>query len=276
MRARLILAAKCVLAAALIAWLVQSGRFKPRALLQVQSVAALLGVAILQSVMILSQSWRWKTVLRLRGLQLPARAALRVGLAGQFAAVWTPAGIGLDGARIFDGTRRFPAQRAEVLKAAALDRVFAVAALGVLCAPALLWLTEYGRIWPYLGMAAALAIIVLLAKWRDAMLAFALSCIIHGANIGAAVCAFWALGRVVTTNGIAFAAPLVVLSSLIPLTPLGIGVVDGAAVELFARAAMPGGAESTMLGRAAWIALSLACGAFSAWLGSRMGKGEKP
>jgi uncharacterized membrane protein YbhN (UPF0104 family) len=266
-----------MLAAVLVAWLIRSGRFQPRALLDVQSVAALLGVAFLQSIMIVSQSWRWKVVLRLRGLDLPARAALRVGLAGQFAAVWTPAGIGLDGARILDGTQRFPTQRAGVLKAAALDRVFAVAALGVLCAPALLWLTEYGRIWPYLGVANALAIIVLLAKWRDAMQAFVLSCIIHLANIGSIGCAFWALGRAVSVEGIAFAAPLVVLSSLVPLTPLGIGVVDGAAVELFARVAMSGGAESTMLGRAAWIAISLACGAVSAWLGSRDGtrKGEE-
>jgi uncharacterized membrane protein YbhN (UPF0104 family) len=68
------------------------------------------------------------------------------------------------------------------------------------------------------------------------------------------------MGQNITWEGGFFAAPLVILSSLIPLTPLGIGVTDGAAAELFARAAMPGGAAVTMLLRAVFVVICLGCG----------------
>lgn len=262
-RGRAVFGAKLAIAGLLVWWLVRTHRFEPGALLQVRSFAALLGVLLLQGGIVAGQSARWKLLLEARGLTLSWRDALQLGLAGQFAAVWTPAGLGLDGVRIIDGTRRFPARRAEVLKAAALDRVLAVAALGALCVPGAVWLLR--RELSPAACALYLAVLMALAavaprRRRPQAWAFIVALGVHLSNVGAVSCAFMALGKGVSFAGVAGAAPLVVLSSMVPLTPLGIGVVDGAAAELFRRAAMTGGAESTMLGRAVWIVLSLGCG----------------
>lgn len=257
--------AKLAIAALLVTWLIRTGRFEPRALLEVRSILALLGLFFFQSCITLGQSLRWKVLLDARGMGFSLRDAILLGVAGQFAAVWTPAGLGLDGVRIMDGARRFPSRHGDVVKVAALDRVLAVAALLVLAIPGVLWLLRITTISSFAYGAYLLAVLALACvvprKWRAEAIAFSVSLGVHSANAGAAVCAFWALGKSVSWEGTTLATPLVMMSGIIPLTPLGIGVVDGAAAELYRRAAMLGGAESTMLGRAAWIITALFYGA---------------
>jgi hypothetical protein len=53
--------------------------------------------------------------------------------------------------------------------------------------------------------------------------------------------------------------PLVFLSGIIPLTPLGIGVTDSVAVALFAAAGIRGAAETTTLIRGVLVAISALC-----------------
>jgi uncharacterized membrane protein YbhN (UPF0104 family) len=59
--------------------------------------------------------------------------------------------------------------------------------------------------------------------------------------------------------------PLVTLSSIIPVTPLGIGVMDATAEQLFHVAGSSAGAEATMLVRAVLAAFSLVSGLAYLW-----------
>lgn len=101
-------------------------------------------------------------------------------------------------------------------------------------------------------------------RWRDALSAIAWTVGTHGANIlaqGAILEALapglglWRALRLAFEVG-----PIIILSSALPLTPLGLGVTDATGEALLARHGLSCGGEAVMLARATWLGVCLLAG----------------
>src|SRR5699024_9012802 len=86
----------------------------------------------------------------------------------------------------------------------------------------------------------------------------------HLCNILATFCALRVFEPAAPLLSIVLVTPFVILSSLVPLTPLGLGVTDATAAILFAGIGVAHGVAATMILRATFVLMSLACGL--AWL----------
>jgi uncharacterized membrane protein YbhN (UPF0104 family) len=283
---------KSALAALLLFWLVRSGRLDFAAFSALKPSAALAGMILFQIAMRICLAARWHRLAN--GLRLPLswKQSGRISLIGFFAAIWTPASLGLDGARLLAARRLYPARGGAALASVLWDRVLGVWALLALCAVSsfVLWqfpLAPALRQFAWLaggacgGAAAAGAAFrlhpaflrVLPARWREVLAShfrvalarpLALSFATHGCNMLATWCALRALGFNAPIGSTLAAMPLIIFSSLVPLTPLGLGVTDAAAATLLHAVGVAGGAEATMLARSSFVLLSALCGL--AWL----------
>jgi uncharacterized membrane protein YbhN (UPF0104 family) len=54
--------------------------------------------------------------------------------------------------------------------------------------------------------------------------------------------------------------PLVILTGVLPLTPLGLGVTDAVALMVFSTIHISSGANAVMLSRITFVAISALCG----------------
>jgi uncharacterized membrane protein YbhN (UPF0104 family) len=294
-----IFALKFAVAGVLVWWLSQSGRLDWKSLLQVRPNASLFGMVFWQAAMLGCIAARWHFLVRAVGLSLSWKQTLRISLIGHCAAVWTPAGLGLDGVRLWRTRRLVPGDMPRVLASTFWDRALGVWTILILSAigcAVLLFLAPFDlmpelrrALWGVLLFCAVLSLWPLIpqrwffallqkrlsnqanasvasldfqsANWKAALLlAFAT----HGCNALALWCALRALGGGESLPSTLLVAPLVILSSLIPLTPLGLGVTDAAASTLIHLIGNSSGAEATMLGRATFVMLSALCGL--AWL----------
>ncbi|HEX8832835.1 MAG TPA: lysylphosphatidylglycerol synthase transmembrane domain-containing protein [Abditibacteriaceae bacterium] len=290
--------AKVVVALLLVTWLVNSGRLDRQQFRDVNFGASFVAAIVFQLLLLAGQCLRWWILVRAGDVPLRFQQAALMSIAGQFAAVFTPAGLGLDGVRLLRASQLFPARRGALVAASLWDRFFGLVSLLVLCVPSLWWLLQIrfpqfaaAFLWalsPLVGIVFLASrasrnwtrleplrnsVVLLKSRPRHLALAIVLSFLLHGCNAAAAYCGFLMLNKDAPL-GLFFAAPLVVLSSLIPLTPLGIGVVDGAAAELFLVAGASGGAAVTMLLRATNVLMSLPCGLALLWPISRETENE--
>ena len=294
---------------ALLMWLWRSGRFDARVADQWRWGPAAAVIVVSQIAIIVLQAARWSILMRARGLPLPARAIVVASLRGQFASVWTPSNLGLDGVRLWQATRLYP-QRAGILSVLLCDRLAGLAALLALVVVAPLWHREaHLQILSFAAFSAlcAGAAILLWARhstatshqapnngedsgaealaardglgraarfrlrlagavrWpharREQWTAVALISVAnHIFNALAFAGAFAMLGQKPPLTTIIAIVPSVILSSVVPLTPLGLGVSDAVSQLLFGAVGWTGGAAVTMIGRATWLLLSLVCG----------------
>ena len=74
-----------------------------------------------------------------------------------------------------------------------------------------------------------------------------------------------ALRQQVALLAISTVTPLVTVLRILPISPLGLGVTDAAAEELYPLVGMEGGAENQMLIRGVFILVSLLCGIAFLW-----------
>jgi hypothetical protein len=310
-RATLRFVLQAVLAAALVAWLVRSGRLQWGAFATLDGRAlgwAALALA-LQAAMIATQAARWRVWL---AATLPHsspaswREVLVVTLRGSCAGAWTPAALGMDGIRIAHVAREAnvssatqtetPTGSAQTAVAAVaraaglaslLDRAVSLAVLVLLAAPGLAALS-FAAGEKYAAVLGALAVLTAVALgvwwkagrlkrlqkldwwprsvgWRAVGVGAAWSLGTQAANVGAFGAAVAALSPGLSLARIVELAcatgPAVILSSALPLTPLGLGVVDATGEALLARHGVDCGGEAVMLARALWLMLSLAAGA---------------
>jgi uncharacterized membrane protein YbhN (UPF0104 family) len=289
---------KFVAAGVLVWWLWKSGRLDFSRLARVRIGFAFFGVIGFQAAMLGCVAARWHSLTRAFGLNLPARQTFRVSCIGNFAAVWTPAGLGLDGVRLVFLRRLAPRHLGAAAASTLWDRALGVWALACLSFPACALLLLDDSLAPVTGLRRALWLLLVACgvlalaplflqtrapevmarrwpalrqlsganfayqgAWKSALL-FAF--MTHSCNFLSLWCALRALDIVAAPAPALLVAPLVVLSSLLPLTPMGLGVTDAAASTLLHAVGVSGGAEATMLGRATFVLLSAACGL--AWL----------
>ena len=163
-----------------------------------------------------------------------------------------------------------------VALASLLDRVVALAVLAAMCAPFLASCLGLP-----LGAVAALGALILalvlalararittsgrFSRWKEAAKATAWTALTHSANILAMGAIFQALapglGAVGALRLTFEVGPIIILSSALPLTPLGLGVADATGEALLARHGLDCGGEAVMLARALWLGVCLLSGA---------------
>jgi uncharacterized protein (TIRG00374 family) len=292
----LVLLAKCVLAAGLLYWLWSTNRLDFHDLLHLQLGWLTAALVLFQVSMVVLPQIRWYILTRAYDLDLDLARALHIGLVGMFTTIFVPAGLGIDGVKLFYVTRRSHHKAPEVLSTLIVDRVLGMIALLTLSSlfgglllrgshASIGLLVAYGLVL-LLGLAVALTLLssrrvaallrrvpgcravaeVLRAlqayRARPGLLApaMALSLMGHLSAFAAAYFAFRSLGRPASIFAVFAITPIVNLSSLIPLTPLGLGVSDSIAATLYPAVGLSGGAEATMLLRCVTVAISLACG----------------
>jgi uncharacterized protein (TIRG00374 family) len=129
-RARLgILLLKCALAAALVGWLLRTGRLDLTALSRIQFGWLLAGVLVFRAIAILLPLARWHVLARTRDLDLRLATAIHIGLIGSFFSIVAPSGIAVDSARLFYGMRATAGSMAALLSSLVMDRLVGFAAL---------------------------------------------------------------------------------------------------------------------------------------------------
>ncbi len=293
MSKHLVFAAKALIAAAIVAWLLQSGKLDVSRLKELRNgpvLALLVGLRILAGVLPIV---RWQLVVRGQGHEFPMRQAIHVGLIGNFFNSIAPSTLGQDVARVFYGRRLQVASNPALVCSVATDRLIgtvALAVLGVLFGGLYQWNAETAPPWLALAPLAFLAALVLTAaaairgltffrarlpapvnlalvaidelKSRPGVLlaTFALSLAGHLAVIGSYYCAFVTLGGSPPLLAVLAISPVLTLLRGLPLTPMSLGVMEWASELLFSMAGHGDGAEVVLLTRAVTVLFGLACG----------------
>ena len=299
-RSAFFLILKCIIAAALLWWLSRSGRFDLRVFSSLRWGWDSAGVLGFQVAMLACMAARWHFLTRALNLNFSFRQTLRISLIGFYAAILTPASLGLDGARLLLSRQLRAGQNREILASVLWDRVLGLWSLLVICALCGAVIAFF----PVLSSGETVRRAVLMASLACGVLALALAVIFgspklparigqmaflknkawlqqappraifgwplllgfatHGCNL---LATFFAL-RIFESGAPLFStlpvAPFVILSSLVPLTPLGLGVTDSTAALLFAAIGVAHGAAATMILRATFVLISLIGGL--AWL----------
>jgi len=296
----LVLGLKCVVAAVLLAWLVGSGRFDVEVYRTLATgphlgllalTTALLAVAFGVFVM------RWWGLARAQALPISVREVARTGLRGLFTQLVVPGGVGTDGIRLLHLRRHCRERLVRGIASLLSDRLSGLAGLVLLgsLACVLHWRLQgdarlLGLLWSFgaliaIGL-AGLAVLKLisgtaigarrprlswLAESADALHAYArrkdalavavgVSMLGHALSAAAACVGLAALGETPPVLGVFAVTSMLNLVRMIPLTPLGLGVADGAAEFLFGLLGLSHGAELQMLTRVLSMGIFLLAG----------------
>ena len=299
-RRRGVVTAKCLLSAGLLVWLVTSGRLDFNAYRQLGSgpnLALLSAVVLVQAAAFALFIDRWWGLSRAQGIPITRGEVFRTGLKGLFTQLFLPGGIGADGVRILHVRKHYRDQLVRGISSLITDRITGLVGLVLLgvVATAAYQLTSGNRhLVPLLsffvvllaGGAAALLGLWFAARlpqltrfWQrdlparalDALRAYrsnrsavtgAVGISIVGHLITAVACylAVVALGDRPSMIGVLAITTALNLIRMIPITPLGLGVADGAAEVLYAQIGLSNGAELQMLTRVVSVLLFTGAG----------------
>jgi uncharacterized membrane protein YbhN (UPF0104 family) len=287
----LLLLLKIILAALLVWWLWHSGKLDWNAISQVRLSWSLAGVIFFQLLMIGTLCWRWNLLLKSAGTPLHFSKTCIITLMAQCTSTFTPGSLGVDGTRFYQLYKIFPKQRAAASVSIIWDRLLGIGALLFLTAvcnsillflplPAALKSTFTLILICSIGLLALPLTLLFphnplrrLRHWKlikniplppsnksTFMLPSALACCTHFCNALAVICAFYAMGFPVPLGRALILMPLVILTGMLPLTPLGLGVTDAVALMVFSTIHISSGANAVMLSRIAFVAISALCG----------------
>ena len=291
------LALRLLIAAVLVSWLLRSGRLDWRMMAAVELGGFLLASALCRMAASLLRLVRWHLLCRALGLELGLGKAIHIGLIGYFLGIAVPSSVGVDATRLYYGSREQPNSGAALLSTILADRLLGILALlilalgfggalavsggpeelgvtllfllGALLAVAAMaavywrwnWLERLEPFLPWKALRDLMAATHEYRRHRGVLVrAMLLSFLCHGAVMAAAYCTFRAIGVVPPVLAVCVVMPLSSLAWGLPVTPLGLGVVDSLAEALYSLLGAPGGAEITMIMRAVSVAVSLAYG----------------
>jgi len=291
---------KLTLGLGIVYWLIDSGRLDLamyRQTVDRQSLWLILGALGAQTASLLIILARWWFLVRIQGIPISLGTSLRISMQGMFAGLLIPGVLGLDGMRILHVRRNYRNQTLPGVASMVLDRALGLLGLLILAVLSGLvfaaWQTSQQTIELLLWMAFGLAMLgfVLavgcgfvpvrklrflgrirffsefvdaLRSYRSHHLALAtvilMSIVGHFLMVVASCFALAALGLEFTVLAVAIVTPILIVIRFIPLTPLGLGVTDYAAEELYSMVELAGGAEVQMLLRGTWILVLLLSG----------------
>jgi len=133
-------AAKLTLAAALLMWMMTSGRLDLSRLAQATAHwPLLLAIVTIYYVEIYVMAWRWNLLLGAQGLQLSLQQAFSLTMIGSLFNVMIPGMVGGDVVRGYYIGRRAAGRMPEALATILMDRVVGLLGLAVLAAGAAIW-----------------------------------------------------------------------------------------------------------------------------------------
>jgi uncharacterized protein (TIRG00374 family) len=295
-------------AAALVAWLILSGRLDFKTLAGVQLGWAFLGAVVSKLVGCLVPLIRWHYLVRAQHLELRLQTAVHIGLIGYFLAIIMPAMLGLDGARLVYGARRNVGRKEAVLSTILMDRLIGLVALILLAvvfgSAFLLHSSNMAMAEPVLYLAGVLAMgaavaaflasrharqVLAALSWKPfqrlmaavaeyrrhegvLVAALLLSFLGHLSGIACAYFAFLMLNLTPPLPTVCAIIPLVNLSRGIPLTPMGLGVVDSVSETLFSAVGIDGGVEVSLVLRMVALLVFAGCGAAYLFPVARVGR----
>jgi len=288
---------KIILGCGLLWWLIWSGWLDMKIYSSIRFGWVLLSLVACQVLMVFVPMIRWYYLAHALRLHLSLWHAIYIGCAGSFANIFLPTGIGVDGMRLAYGIKINPHRKTDIVSSIIMDRVLGMAALALigLFAAGLLCIHFYDTVfaqWSYL-LAALLALFGLIlmvlfsrraSGWLKKMVpwqrahrladsfrqyryckrtllgSFFLSLLTHISSILAAWLGFLLLGSRVRLLAVFAFTPLINLSGMLPVTPVGLGVTDSVAEGLYQVLDLTQGAEVNMLLRCVTILISLAAG----------------
>jgi hypothetical protein len=280
-------------AAVIVAILWRTGRLDLSRLAKVRVDGALLGVAFGQLVVMSLPLLRWHLLLRARNVDLAGPQILRIGLISYFALLFLPATGGQDAVRVYYANRVVPGRLADLVASVVVDRLSGLLAMCLLALSfglllvmstegrpavellalaaaltaclvvgtgALLW-TKPRRLRPLIARFRPIAALVAAleayrGRPRALVVALGLAYLAQLGNCISMYFAFRAVGAALPALLVFAATPIALLAGMVPLTPLGLGVVESAAEGLFAFMGSPDGAEASVLVR---MVTALAC-----------------
>lgn len=289
---------KLVIASGIVAWLLASGRLDLSLLSSFEGGFSFLAVVFAFQVgATLLQILRWWILVRTLGMPIPWREALHVSLVGCGANLFAPGGLGLEGARLLHFRRHDPKRLPALVSTLIADRMLGLLAAIALASASSLFLLRtsfsesattllIGSVallallagafayligWLPIGMprwitgrARVRELLDSLARFRCRRLSlavcFAMSIVSQMCLALAAWSALGGLGVERTITPVLTATPIIVLSSVIPLAPAGLGIAEGVAAELYPALGLSGGAETQLVLRATFTVILAACG----------------
>lgn len=281
-------------------WLIHSGRldteaFRWSALRRERWLLPLLFLCQFASLALILG--RWRLLLSAQGIGLSLRGTWVLGFRGMFAGLFLPGALGLDGARALYLQRNVRERMAEGLASMVVDRALGLLGLLLLAVVCGLYLAVRRDL---AGLEASLVILVAataasaavvaslcgllpgfgfrklrrfrhLTQFVDSFSAYRqshgvllaavlLSVVAHFLTCLGACLSLVILGMPFPWIAIMAITPLVIVVRSLPITPLGLGVSDGAAEALYAWVGVGGGAETQMLMRAVAVLLLFLAG----------------
>jgi glycosyltransferase 2 family protein len=280
----------------LLYWLVVSDRLDVGRFLALQFSLPLLCVFVGQLAMMIITLLRWQILLRPHGIYLKFFETIHLGFMGYFANIFVPGSLGIEAIRFYHLSKceNLSSRKSLILSSIIMDRSAGLLGL-MLIAPIsgglllfmnggqknleyLLWFSVLLLLVSVTGLALIcsrrgfqklpfLKRINAVANFASAMQSYRnhfstlavsllLSILGHVCVIFAAYFSFMTFGSLVGPLVVSCVMPFVILSRIIPLTPLGLGVSDTVGSEIFSLFDAVQGAEVVMLMRAAVILLS--------------------
>ena len=290
----LVSSGKLVVAASLIAYLIDSGRIR-LSLLAAVSPAWVAVTALCMLAALLLPCLRWWWLLRYQGVDIPLAAAVRLTWIGYFFSAILPGAASGDLARAYYLLKDTPQARLRAASTVLIDRglgLYSLFFLGLVPAGILLLHGQGTRAVLWMGLtalglagasSAAIALLlysptrrmvlrVLPARLRPSveeclslyrshsrgMLAcLALSLLANACNALAFAPSARALGSLTPVSASFLVAPLVILANALPISPGGLGVAESASAALFGSLSIAHGAEMMLLLRIAIVLWAL-------------------
>lgn len=247
--------------------------------------------------MMLGPLFRWYLLAKAQGLDIELKKSIHIGLIGYFVSIFVPSGLGLDGSRAIYAMRRCPGQAVKVVSTLVMDRLIGLASMVFLGALfGLLLFLQSGDpvlgllvlgLWMILGGFTGIVMVILspafaklfmpLTQWpvfervHSALVSyrehkiklfegFILTIPGHVGILAATYFGFVSFNLSVPVLNVFAIAPIVSLSNLIPVTPMGIGVSEWVASVMYARFHYTNGADVNMVLRLVNVFLMLLCG----------------
>jgi len=294
-RSRLLFAIKVVVAAALLAWLILSGRLQLGVLTAIPFGGELYAFFALTLGSMLLAGFRWWWILRVQHLREPVWRVLLLNWTGSFAALVLPGAASGDLAKGYLIVSHRPQARARAFSTVLADRFLGLYSLLFLGCLAIVWFAWQGHMdgpvramaTNIIGLLAGMTCVagcllfarsrnvlmsILPSRWRQAwnesfelywngrrglVGCFLLSLASSAMTFMTFAMAGTLLGTPVSWSAAFVAGPLIVLANCLPLTPGGIGTAEAISSELFACFGSARGAEIMLLVRIAGVLLSL-------------------
>ncbi len=291
-RKRLVFAAKLVVAACLLVWLVVSGRLDLSQLRDIHHTGYLVAAAGALLVSMVLPVWRWIWLLETQQLTVGWLTALRMMWLGYFAGLFLPGAAGGDLAKAYAACRNQPAAKTRAVSTILLDRAIglhsmlvigSLAGLGVAasgCTPGQAALVGSVLVFAAAGSAGLFLVFwrptservlrlmptrfrealgdslgLYRLSWRKLAGIWLFSGLCNGAAIASYILAAAALGMTASVGQV-LVVPLVIVANSLPISPGGLGVGEAVGSQAFIEFGLTSGSIIVLLVRLGVVAFS--------------------